>query len=191
MKRDTTSQEFFEQKYREDADPWNFRLSAYEQSRYDATLRALGQGPYMRAFEPGCSIGLLTARLAEICGHVEAIDISPTAAEQARANCRNLSNVTIVTGALPDAIPSGRFDLIVLSEIGYYFTESQLRELSRELFGRLRTPSTLIATHWLGESEDHILSGDRVHEILGSSDGLTLTHSERAPGYRLDRWDRS
>ena len=191
MTRDTTSQNFFEDKYRADPDPWHFASSDYEQQRYNTTCNAINHRRYRRAFEPGCAVGELTARLATICDHVEAIEISPSAVEQARERCHALPNVRILCEKLPGFIPAGTFDLIVLSEIGYYFDETQLEEIGKQLVSILGTPGTLVSTHWLGTSEDHVLSGDRVHEILASLDGLTHAHSERHPGYRLDVWNRA
>jgi hypothetical protein len=55
----------FEALYHGNPDPWNFVGSAYERARYAATLAALPKSSYTSAFEPGCSIGELTARLAK------------------------------------------------------------------------------------------------------------------------------
>ena len=190
MKRDTTSPEFFEAKYRQQSDPWNFALSPYEQNRYDVTFAALANRRYGLAFEPGCSVGVLTERLAAICQRVQAMDISATAVEQALARCRHLPNVEITCGAVPGFLPPGRFDLVVLSEIGYYLPEDQLNSLGEALVQRLAPQGVLLAVHWLGHSEDHLLSGDRVHQVLHGLDGLVHEHGERHAGFRLDRWLR-
>ena len=153
-------------------------------------FRALGSRRYRRAFEPGCSIGILTARLASICDHIDAIDISPTAVTRARHNCAHLDNVSIHCGSLPENVPAGNFDLVVLSEIGYYFGGQQLFQIGSDLAGRLELSSVLLAVHWLGHSEDHLLHGDSVHEILSRVDSLTLEYSERHVGFRIDRWVR-
>jgi hypothetical protein len=60
----TVSKEFFEEKYRANRDPWNFSSSSYELNRYDDIARLLGDRSFNRAFEPACSIGVLTKRLA-------------------------------------------------------------------------------------------------------------------------------
>jgi SAM-dependent methyltransferase len=186
----TTSAEFFEQKYRENPDPWNFSRSDYEQSRYHSILAALGERRYERVFEPGCSVGELTWQLAERCGHVDAMDISAIAIDLAKRRCCKFSNVAFHVGDLPHHIPCGEFDLIVFSEIGYYFEEASLRALGNTLVRQIRTSGTLLAAHWLGTSKDHLLSGDRVHEILGGLTGLRLDYSERHAGFRLERWVR-
>jgi cyclopropane fatty-acyl-phospholipid synthase-like methyltransferase len=176
--------------YQHDPDPWNFASSAYELDRYEHILRALSHTRYKRAFEPGCSIGVLTERLASICDFVEAMDISPIAVERACQRCSNLTNVHIVCATMPDSIPAGEFDLIVFSEIGYYFNESQLASLIGRLITQTSSGGTFLAAHWLGSSPDHLLSGDRVHQVISGEEGLSLEHSERHADFRLDRWVR-
>ena len=90
MSLSPTSAEFFETMYAEREDPWEFASSQYERDRYAAIVRALGNRRYRRAFEPGCSIGILTPQLAAFCDRVEAMDISPTAVARARAPLRAL-----------------------------------------------------------------------------------------------------
>ncbi len=190
MSESTTSAEFFETKYRDSPDPWDFAGSAYERYRYETIIAALDTRQYGNAFEPGCSVGELTYRLAGRCHHVEAMDISCTAVKRAKARCRYFSNITFRVGSLPHQIPNEEFDLIVFSEVGYYFDDAGLMALVTELVGRIPTSGTFLAAHWLGVSGDHLLSGDRVHEIIGCLAGLKLTRSERYADFRLDRWIR-
>jgi SAM-dependent methyltransferase len=186
----TTSAAFFEQMYATSDDPWDFAHSGYEQSRYDAILAALDRPLYNRAFEPACSIGEFTRRLAPRCGHVDAIDISSTAIALAKQRCCDFPQVTFHIGALPHQIPDGQFDLIVFSEVGYYFSEDILIQLAATLVDRIPSGGCLVAAHWLGTSEDHVLRGDRVHEILAETGGLRPTLNSRHSAFRLDRWTR-
>lgn len=190
MTNTSTSPQFFEQIYRKKPDPWSFASSEYELGRYRTIISALNTKRHARAFEPGCSIGILTALLSSICDSVEAIDVSPTAAERAREYCKNQANVNIACGALPKDIPNGSFDLIVFSEIGYYFDRGQLEKLGYALVSKLTPVGILLATHWLGESSDHVMSGAEVHEVLASLQGLTHSYGERHAEFRLDRWER-
>jgi len=190
MRNAITSTEFFEHLYRQAPDPWNFVASDYEQGRYRTILDFLGSRRYARAFEPGCSIGVLTALLAPICDRVEAIDISPTAVSRAREHCKKFANVDIACGALPEAIPAGKFDLVVFSEIGYYFRRGPLMELGKQLISKISQSGTFLAVHWLGKSPDHLLSGDEVHRVLGSIPELRHVHAARHPKFRLECWER-
>lgn len=195
MRQHNNSEQFFESKYSASRDPWNFETSAYEELRYNLTILALEQRFFKRAFEPGCSIGLLTARLAEWCNQVDAIDISATAVEEARLRCRNLPNVHILRGELPADTPAGVFDLMVLSEIGYYFDQYALSALLNSLISRLSPGGTLLAVHWLGESADHKIDGDAVHGVIRSIPGLLPTEwfryvKSRQERFLLERWTR-
>jgi SAM-dependent methyltransferase len=195
MHKSTTSREFFEAMYRESDDPWSFAESPYERERYERTLAALGTRVFRRAFEPGCSIGLLTARLASRCLSVEAIDISEIAVTIAKRRCLHLRDVHIKQGSLPKNVPDGSFDLVLFSEIGYYFDRSELATLIGRLMDRLEQGGTFLAVHWLGESPDHVLSGDAVHEVIGKAFDAPAVFTDRydslagtGPGFRLDSW---
>jgi SAM-dependent methyltransferase len=188
MKPPPTSADFFESMYLDHDDPWQFASNPYELDRYQAILRALGTRRYRRAFEPGCSIGILTAQLAEICDRVEAIDISPTAVASARVRCKDLPKVQILCGGLSEMLPRGVLDLVVFSEIGYYFTETHLHTIATGIVKHLEMDGTFLAAHWLGSSQDHVLNGDRVHAVLGTIENLRHAQSELYPGFRLDRW---
>jgi protein-L-isoaspartate O-methyltransferase len=190
MTIEATSRQFFDLKYIAEEDPWHFSSSAYEQDRYATTIRALSGRRYKRAFEPGCSIGVLTAWLSSICDEVHATDISPVAISRAMQRCRGLANVVFECAALPAALPEAVFDLIVLSEIGYYFDDQQLKQLTSNLARRVEHGGVVVGVHWLGVSTDHLLAGDQVHEILRATDGLKLEQSERHACFLLDRWSR-
>jgi SAM-dependent methyltransferase len=195
MTLDPSSQEFFEAKYAASADPWNFAESAYERARYDKTIEALGDRRYSRAFEPGCSVGALTARLARHCAQVEAIDISSSAIQIARERCQGIPNVHFVQGRLPEMIPPGKFDLIVFSEIGYYFDVDELDVILCSLTTHLPRDAVFLAVHWLGNSADHRISGDtvhqRIHQLPHLKHSFTFRHEASANEcYCLDRWIR-
>jgi SAM-dependent methyltransferase len=187
------SQAAFEAKYRQSGDPWDFTGSRYERDRYEFTLRSLMRSRYRRAFEPACSIGLLTAALAQRCDEVLAIDIAPSAVVTARERCANFPRVTISCADLAERCPEGLFDLIVFSELGYYFSERQLTRLAESLSATLETGGELIGVHWLGTSEDHLLHGDQVHAILKDTlkKSCAWIKGARRPGFRLDTWRRN
>lgn len=178
--------EDFERAYSHDADPWHFATDAGEQRRYHITVAALPRPRYARGFEPACSIGELTRRLALRCGTLVAWDCSPTALAHARHRCADLLGVELDVASVPDRWPEGSFDLVVLSEIGYYFSIDRLAELARRCVSSLDIRGTLMAVHWLGRSDDHILHGDEVHDVLLAADGLRHGGSYRDRGFRLD-----
>lgn len=192
MSTPDTSPAFFESMFQKSADPWNFAGDPYEQFRYSTVLRALGAEPYRHGFEPGCSVGVLTERLAGICDRVDAFDISASAVAAAQERCRALRGVTVQLGSLRDSRQYEGYDLIVLSEIGYYFKADEWRCLLAGIVESVEPGTVLLASHWLGHSPDHVRTGDEVHEGMMMS-GLQHEAGERHPdatrgGFRLDRW---
>ena len=187
-----TSAEFFDSMFTRSADPWNFAADGYEQARYDTLLRALGPRRYRHAFEPGCSVGVLTERLAAVCDRVDASDFSQAAVTQATLRCAALPGVSIRCARLTGNEDVRGYDLIVLSEIGYYFTSISWLCLIDDITGGMQPGTILLASHWLGRSPDHILGGDEVHGLMQHRK-LQHERGERHPdeqrgGFRLDRW---
>ena len=183
----------FERRYQHDRDPWRFATSAYERRRFDITAACVPEGGFRRAFEPGCAGGELTVRLARLGAQLVSWDGSPTIVAHARQRLEaaGVENVELDVGAIPGRWPTGRFDLVVLSEIGYYFDHDGLADVVERVTDCLDVGGTLLATHWLGVSADHLLSGDEVHDALGSADGLAHVGSARDPGFRIDWWRRA
>jgi hypothetical protein len=103
-----------------------------------------------------------------------------------------LPNVSIACADLAAQCPEGPFDLIVFSEVGYYFTLPRLARIARSLAARLEAGGELIAVHWLGESADHLLGGDEVHGCLKRelATSCIWLRGARYPGFRLDVWRR-
>lgn len=191
------SKSFFEARYRESTDPWRFASSQYELGRYDATLAALRKPTYRLAYEPGCSVGVLTAALAVRCRQILACDISAEAVSLARARCKDFAHVKIIQRDLAgtqrapaDAQPEEAFDLIILSEVGYYFSAPTLRRVALELARRLEPGGEFLAVHWLGHSADHVLHGDEVHAVLAAELPCLWTGGSAHPGFRIDSWRR-
>jgi protein-L-isoaspartate O-methyltransferase len=190
-RRSHLSARHFESLYAGSKDPWDFRHSRYERARYGALFRVLGRPRYRRAFEPGCSVGVFTETLARCCDEVLATDIALRAVNIARERLAGLPNVSVRQRDLRDGPPEGRFDLIVLSEVGYYFSIEQLSVIAQALESRLTPGGELIAAHWLGHSSHHQLHGDEVHDLLRSALHLRQSRAERYEGFRVDRWIRS
>jgi SAM-dependent methyltransferase len=188
MNRDTTSQSFFEEMYRDNGDPWSFASSPYELGRYDAIVHTLNANRCRHAFEPGCSVGVLTERLAPFCDQFDAIDISPTAVAIAKERCSQFPNVKIACKSLDEYSSPRDIDLLVLSEIGYYFDHDRWNRLAESLVRNVIKSGTILAAHWLGHSKDHLQHGDSVHDALRSIGTISLEYSDRNTGFRLDRW---
>lgn len=182
------SREAFEERYAAAEDPWAFETSSYEQHRYATVLRTLARANYGTVYEPGCSIGVLTAKLALIAERVIATDISLSAVNRAKARCAGLSNVEVACEDTANYVPPDSLDLVILSEIGYYFEAPELCRISTLLAARLQSQGEFVAVHWLGHSEDHVQHGDEVQDTLKSVLPLRWHKGERHRSFRIDCW---
>jgi len=142
--------DYFEEIYSGDDDPWKFASSWYERRKYDLTLAALPRQRYRRAFEPGCSIGVLSEGLARRCDELVSMELMPRIAECADARLMPYPNAVVQRGAVPEVWPAGRFDLIVLSEISYYLTDEGLERTLELMAESLLPGGEVVGVHYLG-----------------------------------------
>jgi SAM-dependent methyltransferase len=183
---------WFERLYAEQGDPWGFETSAYEQAKYAETIRALPRPRYADALEVGCANGVLTALLAPHCDRLLGVDPSPTALAAARARCRDLPQVRLEERSLPAQAPAGSFDLILLSEVIYYWDSADLARIAAYLIQALRSGGDLLLVHWTGDT-DYPQSGDdavtALRALLGGA--VVERRHNRHDQYRLDLWRRA
>jgi SAM-dependent methyltransferase len=186
-KTETLPSEYFEEKYRAAIDPWQFRSSDYEREKYQATVDALGSARFARALEIGCSIGVLTAKLAQHCDAITAIDTSSTAIAAARET--GIANATFQVGTLPRDFPPAKFDLIVLSEVFYYFVEADARRVAALCADALLPGGIIVLCHWLGET-DYPLTGQAASDLFAAAVAVKLPARAllRDDVYRLERF---
>lgn len=180
---------YFDALYAADPDPWGFETSAYEDAKYTATLAALARPRYPSAVEIGCSIGVLTARLATRCDSLLGIDVADAALARAAARCASQPHVGFARSSLPDAPPPGRFDLIVFSEVLYYFDATGLARLAAATFAMAAPHAEIMLVHWLGPTPDYPLTGEAAANafITALGDVAGVTQQARTADYRLDR----
>lgn len=185
----------FEQLYRADPDPWRVSSAWYERRKRRLLLAALGRERYRHAFEPGCGAGQLTQCLALRCARVSAADIAPAAAARCRARMaeKGLDHVDVLLLDLPrqwPAAPARGFDLIVLSEVGYYLDDAALARFLRGVDASLAPGGEIVACHWRPDFDDRLQSTDTLHAAIGALPGLARrVHHEEAE-FRLDLWLR-
>ena len=169
---------YFEAIHDRRADPWGFETRWYEQRKRDITVAVLPDERYGRGLEIGCSIGVLTERLVERVDDLLAVDVSAAAVERARDRLGERARVE--QADVLEAFPGGRYDLIVLSEVGYYFGREGLGRVLDDIEGALTDDGVLLACHWRHPVRDYPLTGDEVHEVIRER-ALTMTveHIER------------
>lgn len=183
----TLSRDYFESLYARDRDPWNFETKPYERGKYAATLDGLPRARYGRALELGCSIGVLSNQLAARCDELLGLDISQAALDSARRRCAGSPNARFERATMPDEFPAGSFDLILMSEVGYYFCAPDLARLGERVTNALDSGGDLVAVHYLPVVPDYPQTGDEVHAAIFGW-GLHHVSGFRAERFRFDAW---
>ncbi len=113
----------------------------------------------------GARSGVLTEKLSERCDSVLATDIVPTALESARARLTGHDS-EFRLWALGDDWSDETFDLVVISEVGYYLTFEKLIEAMLQVVEHLEPGGTLLCAHWRHVVPEYPQNGDAVHSAV-------------------------
>lgn len=185
--------EHFDELFAASDDPWGFRDRWYERRKRALTLAALPAARYGDALELGCANGELAADLAPRCDRLRAIDGTPRAVALATGRLAAFTHVRVDQAWLPDQW-SGvvemheRFDLVVVSEIGFYFTGEALDTLGDRIRDALAPDGTVLACHWRPRVRGCPLDGDEVHQRLSARLGLPSLLQIVDADLRLEVW---
>jgi SAM-dependent methyltransferase len=151
-------------------DPWHLATDAYEQRKYQITLKELPDPAYPRILEAGCAEGVFTELLATTYpeADITGIDISEKALERARE--RNKGYADRVRFRHADLLDHGLrtgFDLVVCAETLYYVGGGErLRAASDRLAELVAPGGLLVLVHPWPEAQ-------RLHRFADAAPGLS------------------
>ncbi len=171
----TPAADYFDGLYADSDDPWGLADRFYEQRKRALLMASLPRRRFRRAFEPGCATGLITEQLAARCDQVVAWDTAAAALARASERLREHPNAQLERAAIPTQWPAGDFDLIVLSEVGYYCAD--LGALAARVQASLSDDGVLIACHWRHPAP-HAHSAEQVHAALTAGLPILVRHEE-------------
>lgn len=181
---------YFDALYEANPDPWGFATRWYEARKRMITTATLPRQRFGRCFEPGCSTGLLSQELAGRCDELLCTDVASAAVAQASERLAGLPHVRVERAALPEEWPAGDWNLIVLSELGYYFDRPVLDRLLCLAIDALTPDGVLVACHWRHPVSDYPLTGDQVHERLAAQDDLARLSRHEEADFLLETFSR-
>lgn len=152
--------DFFDRFYDGRSDPWGFESRWYEERKRAVLLAALPRPRFRAALEVGCSTGVLTAGLADRADEVVGVDVAD--APLAVARRRLGPGPRLLRLDTPDEWPDGAFDLVVLSEVLYYYGRDDLDRALDRAVASLTDDGVLVACHWRHGVAEYPLGGDEV-----------------------------
>lgn len=186
----TLTEHFFDAFYDGSDDPWGFETRWYEIRKRAVTLASLPRPLFTSALEIGCSIGVLTAELAGRCATLLATDIAEQPLARARARLSDQSHVSFVRADAAAEWPSGSFDLIVLSEVGYYWSPADLARVLQRIERSLTPDGIVVACHWRHPVEGYPERGDDVHATIRAVPGFAQLVRHEEEDFLLDVFAR-
>lgn len=109
----------FPELFAEINDPWGYSTSGFEKERFNIIIQLAQSVPHKNILEIGCAEGHLTEKLAKITHNMSAIEISADAIARAK---QKTSGVNFINSDFEKYQPKNKkYDLVVLSEVLYYF----------------------------------------------------------------------
>ena len=106
-----------------------------------------------------------------------------------RPGSERRSHVRVQERSIPDQWPPGPFDLVVLSEIAYYFDVTDLGCVVACVMDSTTRGAHIVGVHWRGET-DYPLTGERSHRIIADTAGLVTVVHHIEEKFVLDIWER-
>ncbi len=155
--------------HRSEPDPWGVDERRYERRKRALSLAMLPRARFTRGLEIGCSVGALTADLAQRCDALVALDSSESAVESARRRVTvdsASSQVEVCLAQVPADWPEGPFDLVVVSEIGYFLSPRDLDALVECIRESLTPDGIVLLCHWRHPVVGWVLNGAQVHAAV-------------------------
>lgn len=158
--------QYFADLYAANEDPWAFRTRWYEKRKRELVMASLPRQCYERVFEPACANGELSVLLAERCAELVCQDLDPKAVGLATDRLADIRHARVERARLPADWPGGRFDLIVLSEVGYYLDPTDWLQVIEQSVVSLSYDGGLLACHWKHPIAGCPQDGREVHRML-------------------------
>ncbi len=143
-------------------DPWGVESRWYEERKRALLLALLPRRRFRSAWEAGCSVGVLTRALAARCDEVVGTDRS--AAALAIAERHVTAGVSFEHREVTTPWADRAFDLVVVSEVGYFLSPRDLDRLLDVVADALADDGVVLLGHWRHEIEGWPLDGPQVHE---------------------------
>jgi predicted TPR repeat methyltransferase len=185
--RESRDASHFQRLYDASPDPWKFRTSVYEQSKYQKTIASLGTRRFRSGFEVGCSIGVLTRLLAERCDRLLTVDIVDAPLSDALKACADQPWVRFEQKQVPDEWPDECFDLIVLSEVLYFLSPADIAKVVDRVCATLHATGVVLLVNWRGRSGDPCTGDEAAGIFIGQAQRWLTTRTQHVEdGYRLD-----
>lgn len=185
----------FDALYADKSDPWDYQTSPFEAEKRLKTIEALRGRTFQAGLELGCSIGVLTADLSLHCETLVGVDGSPIACNLARDRLSDRPHVQILQARFPEGLEKlvalGPLDLIVLSEVLYFFSYEDMTALAAYVKSSLTADGLCIVVNFDGDTQAGFsgIEANQLFEQLTTA-ALEQVSFETCTGYQVVTYQR-
>lgn len=187
--------DYFDQLYANNPDPWHYQTRWYEHRKRAISLGVLPQANYPTAIELGCSNGVFSESLAERCKYLLCLDGNDTAVNLAKQRLKNLAQIEVKQAMIPQDLPKQTFDLIVIGEMLYYLSHTDIQAVIHWVKTQLNPQGTLLCCHWRYPIDGFGENGETVHRLLrqqfSETGGFFNQVSLNDRDFLLDVWQKN
>lgn len=181
----------FEARYREAADPWDVLNSPDEHLKRDAIIEATRRGDLTHVLELGCGIGGHSVALAKISTWLDCIEATCTGVERTRASLHHNRHTRVHQITLPGPLPRSSYTTVVISEMLYYLSVSDMVRLAADIRHVLVPGGQLVLAHHYAHFDDAQQSGATIHRDFAQACGCFPSHPKlvaRTEHWRVERF---
>lgn len=175
---------YFIGRYAARSDPWELSNSQYEVRKRQHVLEMLPRSHYHRGYEPGCARGDLTRLLAPRVAELWAVETVSKAITITNKTCASYSNVRTIRADIRYWTPPGPIDLVVFSEILYYFSASDFHRIISQIGAQLSNDANVIAVHRCRRPGAG-WNATQLHKVLTLTLGGTITAQSQNQDYEI------
>lgn len=182
----------FDSKFQDDPDPWGTFAGRDEARKRTAIKHAIGARSHGRVLELAAGNGSNSQMILRRSLRLIACDGAPTAVALTRQQLSGRPRAQVEQCALPEELPDGRFDLVVVAEILYYLSPASLARLASN-FGRLLSSNgSIVMAHHHLRFDDAATQPSGVHERFTGLLPFTVRNQWKSRNSRwvVERYER-
>lgn len=137
----------FASKFADSGDPWGTFTNRDEAVKRAAILHALGPGPIGRVLELASGNGSNSKAIAPRALRLDATEGTSEGTHLTADAIRGCPRARAIKLALPARLPRSRYDAIVVAELLYYLSPSEMDQLAADVAKVLRRGGRLVLAH--------------------------------------------
>lgn len=181
---------YFELKYLR-GNPYRVEANPLEIEKFNHAFDIMKEKRYDNILEIGCGDGYLLERYSPLSDRVLATDISGSALKMAKERLRGEKHIEFRQFDLIKDDIDEKFDLVICSEILYYFTLDQLKTVVPKILNYLKKNGNLLSIHIRSLNDDTLgfpykaFGAKTIHNLFEASGGLRTLKREILENYEI------